>query len=102
VHPEEAPRFNPDRSYTIDITGHGLRALRHIDATSYFDARMLAFKGIHYQGKVVDEWTEPGWTGSRGDIVRALTAPITETTTKIMSSSNSAAELLHSTCMPAS
>src|SRR6187551_2150194 len=46
VNPEEAPRFNPDRSYTIDITGHGLRALRHIDATSYFDARMLAFKGI--------------------------------------------------------
>ena len=39
---------------------------------------MLAFKGIQYQGKVVDEWTEPGWTGSRGDIVRALTAPITE------------------------
>ena len=78
VNPEEAARFNPDRSYTIDITGHGLRALRHIDVTSYFDARMLAFKGIQYQGKVVDEWTEPGWTGSRGDIVRALTAPITD------------------------
>jgi kynurenine 3-monooxygenase len=78
VHPEEAPRFNLDRSYTIDITGHGLRALRHIDATSYFDARMLAFKGIQYQGKVVDEWTEPGWTGTRGDIVRALSAPIAD------------------------
>ena len=31
-HPEVAPRFNPDRSYTIDITGHGLRALRSVDA----------------------------------------------------------------------
>jgi 2-polyprenyl-6-methoxyphenol hydroxylase-like FAD-dependent oxidoreductase len=41
VHPDTAPRFNPDRSYTIDITGHGLRALRHIDVTPYFDARML-------------------------------------------------------------
>lgn len=27
-HPEVAPRFNPDRSYTIDISGHGYRALR--------------------------------------------------------------------------
>src|SRR5262245_19519442 len=31
-HPEIAPRFNPDR--TIDISGHGLKALRHIDAWS--------------------------------------------------------------------
>src|SRR3712207_664909 len=76
--PESAPRFNPDRSYTIDITGHGLRALRYIDATSYFDARMLPFKGIQYQGRVVQDWPEPGWTGSRGDIVRSLMAPITE------------------------
>src|SRR5919199_1064035 len=60
VHPERAPRFNPDRSYTIDITGHGLRALRHIDATSYFDARMLPFNGIKYKGRLVQEWAEPG------------------------------------------
>jgi hypothetical protein len=84
-----------------DITGHGLRPLRHIDATSYFDARMLAFKGIHYQGKVVDEWTEPGWTGSRGDIVRALTAPIIDHYQDHVES-NSAAELPHSTCTPES
>lgn len=75
-HPDVAPRFNPDRSYTIDITGHGLRALRYIDATSYFDSRMLQFKGIQQQGRVVDKWSEPGWTGSRGDILRALTALI--------------------------
>lgn len=37
AHPEVAPRFNPDRSYTIDISGHGLKALRHIDACAYFD-----------------------------------------------------------------
>src|ERR687883_832916 len=43
AHPELSPRFNPDRSYTIDITGHGLRALRHIDATTYFDDRLLPF-----------------------------------------------------------
>lgn len=35
--PEVAPRFNPDRSYTIDISGHGYRALRHIEAEPYFD-----------------------------------------------------------------
>ena len=59
-HPEVAPRFNPDRSYTIDITGHGLKALRSVDATSYFDARMLPFKGIQYHGRVVQDWPEPG------------------------------------------
>ena len=26
AHPGVAPRFSPDRSYTIDISGHGLRA----------------------------------------------------------------------------
>ena len=41
AHPEVAPRFNPDRSYTIDISGHGLRALRHIDACSCFDDRLI-------------------------------------------------------------
>jgi hypothetical protein len=78
VHPDEAPRFNPDRSYTIDITGHGLRALRYIDATSYFDDRMLAFNGIQYHGRVLEGWDEPGWTGSRGDIVRTLIAVATD------------------------
>lgn len=78
AHPEFAPRFNPDRSYTIDITGHGLRALRHIDATSYFDARLLPFRGLQYEDRIIENWTEPGWTGSRGDILRALTAVVTD------------------------
>ena len=78
AHPDLAPRFNPDRSYTIDITGHGLRALRHIDATSYFDARLMPFRGLQYQNQVVEDWTEPGWTGSRGDILRALMALVTD------------------------
>jgi kynurenine 3-monooxygenase len=75
-HPDDAPRINPDRSYTIDITGHGLRALRHIDATSYFDARMLPFNGMRYRGRMVEQWSEPGWTGSRGDILRTLIAVV--------------------------
>jgi 2-polyprenyl-6-methoxyphenol hydroxylase-like FAD-dependent oxidoreductase len=77
-HPEDAPRINPDRSYTIDITGHGLRALRHIDATSYFDERMLPFNGMRYRGRVVEEWSEPGWTGSRGDILRTLMSVVSD------------------------
>lgn len=72
--PDEATTFDPDRSYPIDITGHGLRALRHIDATEYFDARMTAFNGITYRGRLVDPWPEPGWIGSRGDILRSLIA----------------------------
>jgi 2-polyprenyl-6-methoxyphenol hydroxylase-like FAD-dependent oxidoreductase len=78
VHPEVAPRFNPDRSYTIDISGHGLRALRHIDACSYFDDRMIRFKGLKLPGGATSEWTLPGWTGSRGDILRALMAVATD------------------------
>ena len=78
AHPELAPRFNPDRSYTIDITGHGLRALRHIDATEYFDERLLPFRGLQHEDRVVEDWDEPGWTGSRGDILRALMAVVTD------------------------
>jgi kynurenine 3-monooxygenase len=72
-HPADAPRFNPDRSYTIDISGHGLKAIRHIDAIASFDRRMLAFKGLKLPGGQTEEWGLPGWTGSRGDILRALT-----------------------------
>jgi 2-polyprenyl-6-methoxyphenol hydroxylase-like FAD-dependent oxidoreductase len=74
AHPERAPRFNPDRSYTIDISGHGLKALRHIDACAYFDERMIRFKGLKIPGGRTEEWSLPGWTGSRGDILRALMA----------------------------
>jgi kynurenine 3-monooxygenase len=74
AHPEVAPRFNPDRSYTIDISGHGFRALRHIDACSYFDDRLIRFKGLKILDQRTEEWTLPGWTGSRGDILRALMA----------------------------
>jgi kynurenine 3-monooxygenase len=72
VHPDMAPRFNPDRSYTIDISGHGLKALRHIDACSEFDDRMIRFKGLKIPGRGTEDWSLPGWTGSRGDILRAL------------------------------
>ena len=74
AHPEVAPRFNPDRSYTIDISGHGLRALRHIEATPYFDYKLIQFKGIKMMDQGTAQWTLPGWTGSRGDILRALMA----------------------------
>ncbi len=74
--PEEAPRFDPDRSYTIDISGHGLRALRHVDACESFDARMFPFKGLKFPDGRVEPWNLPGWTGSRGDILRALMAVV--------------------------
>ena len=32
AHPERPPRFNPDRSYTIDISGHGLVRVQHASA----------------------------------------------------------------------
>jgi 2-polyprenyl-6-methoxyphenol hydroxylase-like FAD-dependent oxidoreductase len=78
LHPHDAPRFNPDRSYTIDISGHGLRALRHVDACASFDAQMFPFKGLKLPDGRVEPWNLPGWTGSRGDILRSLVAVIEE------------------------
>ena len=72
-HPEIAERFDPDRSYAIDVTGHGLRALRYIDACDVFDRMLIPFKGIKtHMLNHTEAWDEPGWTGSRGDIMRAL------------------------------
>src|SRR5882757_2297098 len=70
--PERMPRFNPDRSYPIDITGHGLKAVRHIDALGHFDAHLTPFHGTSGLGRLSDPWSEQGWIGSRGDITRAL------------------------------
>jgi hypothetical protein len=74
--PERMPRFNPDRSYPIDLTGHGLKAVRHIDALAHFDAHLTPFHGISGLGRLSDPWSEPGWIGSRGDITRALMSVI--------------------------
>jgi hypothetical protein len=38
----------------------------------------MPFRGLQYEDHVVEDWTEPGWTGSRGDILRALTALVTD------------------------
>ena len=68
----DAPTYNPNRSYAIDITGHGLKAIRYIDAVERFDASMTRFKGIKINGVVRDPWNDIGWIGSRGDIVNTL------------------------------
>jgi kynurenine 3-monooxygenase len=78
AHPEQMPRFNPDRSYPIDMTGHGLRAVRYIDALAHFDARLTPFRGITFGSRLIDRWSEPGWIGSRGDIMRALMSVVDE------------------------
>ncbi|MEP1144216.1 MAG: NAD(P)/FAD-dependent oxidoreductase [Henriciella sp.] len=64
--------YDPNRSYAIDITGHGLNAIRHIDAVAAFDEHMLPFSGINAHGALVDAWSEDGWIGSRGDIMRVF------------------------------
>lgn len=70
---ETAPRYNPDRSYTIDITGHGARALDYLGVVHRFDEQLIKFRGIRILPLGKEEpWTGPGWTGSRGDICRAL------------------------------
>lgn len=39
---------------------------------------MIQFKGLKLPGGATEEWTLPGWTGSRGDILRALVALVEE------------------------
>ena len=71
-------RYNPDRSYTIDITGHGLNALKYVVATKRMDEELLRFAGIRLRFLNMKEepWEDEGWTGSRGDICRSLTREI--------------------------
>lgn len=76
--PSTAPSYNPDRSYAIDVTGHGLNAVTHIDAVDDFDRELIPFKGIDAGKGGIHPWKEPGWIGSRGDIMRVLMKIVTE------------------------
>ncbi|HWL87599.1 MAG TPA: NAD(P)/FAD-dependent oxidoreductase [Polyangiaceae bacterium] len=63
-----------DRSYTIDITGHGLKAIQYLDAVEAFNENLIRFRGVEIQRPIKHRipWEGLGWTGSRGDILRAL------------------------------
>ncbi|MFN3163025.1 MAG: FAD-dependent oxidoreductase [Pseudohongiellaceae bacterium] len=69
-------RSNPDRSYTIDITGHGLKAVRRLGSklARRFDRELIPFNGIHAYllRRTLPYEDDGGWTGSRGDICSAL------------------------------
>jgi len=72
-----AATYNPDRSYTIDITGHGARAARYVGAAGRFDSALIPFLGLRIPSLFMEErCPQPGWTGSRGDICRALQAEL--------------------------
>jgi len=84
----ETATYNPNRSYTIDITGHGKKAAVHVGATKRFDQELLRFRGLKY---ALPAWTKrapnktlteaypgQGWTGSRGDICRVLQAELNQ------------------------
>lgn len=61
-----APTYNADRSYTIDITGHGLNAIDYVGARARFDSTLIPFKGVQlpFAGRVVAH-SEPAYTGAR-------------------------------------
>ena len=81
-----AETYNPNRSYSIDITGHGCRAANYVNVTSRFDKELIPFLGIRYAVPpwlynywplcVSESFLGQGWTGSRGDICRALLAEL--------------------------
>ena len=75
------PTFNPSRSYTIDITGHGEKAIKSLNVQERFNKNLIKFKGIKipiiWPG-FSEEYHGDGWTGSRGDICRTLLEEIEE------------------------
>jgi kynurenine 3-monooxygenase len=76
-----APSFNPLRSYTIDITGHGARAVNYLNMKDRFNRDLILFKGIRLpiiNDKLEETYHGDGWTGSRGDIVKAIQEEIIE------------------------
>ncbi len=79
LDPFESPRTT-DRSYTIDIAGQGLKAVRCLDAEARFEERLIRFRGVevHRPIKRVSPWEEPGWTGARSDILQTLLLDLQE------------------------
>jgi len=75
-----APEYNANRSYTIDITGHGAKAIAHIGAVAHFDRNMMRFKGLKPVciNNSLDRVEGDAWTGSRGTICQTLQQLITE------------------------
>jgi len=72
-NPIHIKKYTPSRSYAIDMTGHGLKAVRYIDALDEFNNALIPFDGMQLNGRKVSSWDEPGWIGSRGDILSVLT-----------------------------
>jgi kynurenine 3-monooxygenase len=84
----EAATYNPNRSYTIDITGHGKKAADHVGATKRLDQELIRFRGFKLAlpawtnraptKTITEAYTGQGWTGSRGDICRVLQAELNQ------------------------
>ena len=66
------PEFDANRSYTIDITGHGAKAVAYIGATDVFENTMIPFTGVSVLGGAPVRVSGRAWTGSRGTICRTL------------------------------
>lgn len=91
----EAPSYNPLRSYTIDITGHGARAVKYLNMNERFSRDLIRFKGIRLpivRPMIEEAYHGEGWTGSRGDIAKAILEEMTE-----QNSSRKNAEVLFNT-----
>ena len=68
-----AASYDPNRSYTIDITGHGALAVKALGAVQIFDEKLIKFTGLRILCTGEDNWFDgKGWTGSRGDICKTL------------------------------
>ncbi len=81
--PRTTLSYSPLRSYTIDITGHGAKAVQALNLEERFDRELIPFRGIKIPiliREVVEPYKGKGWTGSRGDIVKCILAEILDKT----------------------
>lgn len=67
--------YDPARSYTIDLTAHGMRALEYAGVRGRLVRELIPFKGIRVSTARLafdNAHRSGGVTGSRGDICRSL------------------------------
>ena len=89
------PTYNASRSYTIDITGHGLKVINYLKLNEAFDKNFIKFKGYRFLKLNVDlPYNENGWTASRGDICKVLFEELLERNQKVKVFFNTKAKVL--------
>eukprot|EP00494_Astrolonche_serrata_P024542 UN24801 len=78
----KSPTYDTQRSYVIDMTGHGLKAIQTVDGLEKrFDNELPKYVGVNFAfgplfWKQKHKQNKETWSGSRGDWVRCFEGEI--------------------------